>query len=64
MITTIIPTINALWIIFSNWFGDDEVIFQDYNASSHRAKGIIAFLHERQIKSMLWPAKSPDVNVA
>lgn len=43
-------------------FGDDEVIFQDDNASCHSAKSVKAFLQERQINSMTWPANSPDLN--
>lgn len=34
----------------------DEVIFQDHHASRHRAKSVKAFLQERQISSMTWPA--------
>ena len=42
-----------------NWFGDDEVIFQDDNASCQRAKEIKAFRVGRHIKSMiLWERKS------
>uniref|UniRef100_A0A672FDF1 Tc1-like transposase DDE domain-containing protein n=2 Tax=Salarias fasciatus TaxID=181472 RepID=A0A672FDF1_SALFA len=42
-------------------FGDNEIIFQDDNASCHRAKTVKAFLGERRIQSILWPAKSPDL---
>ncbi len=42
-------------------FGDDA-IFQDDNASCHRAKSVKAFLQERHINSMTWPANSPDLN--
>lgn len=42
-------------------FGDD-VIFQDDNASWHRAKIVKAFLQERHINSMTWPANSLDLN--
>lgn len=38
------------------------VIFQDDNASCHRAKTVKAFLGERLIQSMSWPANSPDLN--
>ena len=45
-----------------NRFGDDDVIFQDGNASCHRAKSVKAFLQEKRISSMTWPGNSPDVN--
>uniref|UniRef100_A0A3B5QWB7 Tc1-like transposase DDE domain-containing protein n=1 Tax=Xiphophorus maculatus TaxID=8083 RepID=A0A3B5QWB7_XIPMA len=51
----LIPSIEQM-------FGDDEVIFQDDNASCHRAKTVKAFLEERHIQSMSWPANSPDLN--
>uniref|UniRef100_A0A672IF62 Tc1-like transposase DDE domain-containing protein n=1 Tax=Salarias fasciatus TaxID=181472 RepID=A0A672IF62_SALFA len=43
-------------------FGDDGIIFQDDNASCHRAKTVKAFLGERRIQSMQMPAHSPDLN--
>ena len=46
--TFLIPSIE-------NRFGD-EVIFQDDDASCHRAKNVKAFLLERYINSMTWPA--------
>uniref|UniRef100_A0A3B5LXN8 Tc1-like transposase DDE domain-containing protein n=1 Tax=Xiphophorus couchianus TaxID=32473 RepID=A0A3B5LXN8_9TELE len=51
----LIPSIEQM-------FGDDEIIFQDDNASCHRAKTVKAFLEERHIQSMSWPANSPDLN--
>lgn len=43
-------------------FGNDEFVFQDDNASCHRAKKVKDFLQERSISSMTWPANSPDLN--
>ena len=45
---------NFLIPSIENWFGD-EVIFQDNNASYHRAKGTKAFFQEKYIKSIAWP---------
>uniref|UniRef100_A0A3B1KHJ0 Tc1-like transposase DDE domain-containing protein n=1 Tax=Astyanax mexicanus TaxID=7994 RepID=A0A3B1KHJ0_ASTMX len=42
--------------------GYNEIIFQDDNALCHRAKTVKAFLGERHIQSMSWPANSPDLN--
>ena len=46
-----------------NWFGDEEVIFQDDNLSCHRAKGIKDFHQERNRKSLARPMKSSDLNL-
>uniref|UniRef100_A0A672T8Q8 Tc1-like transposase DDE domain-containing protein n=1 Tax=Sinocyclocheilus grahami TaxID=75366 RepID=A0A672T8Q8_SINGR len=53
--TFLIPSIEKT-------FGDNDVIFQDDNASCHRAKSVEAFLQERDINSMTWPANNPDLN--
>ncbi|CAJ0921952.1 unnamed protein product [Ranitomeya imitator] len=53
--TFLIPSIERM-------FGDDEIIFQDDNASCHRAKTVKPFLEKRHIRSMSWPANSPDLN--
>ena len=37
---------NFLIMIIDNWFGDDEVIFQNDDATCQKAKGIRAFLWE------------------
>ena len=38
---------NFLILMIENWFGYDEVIFQDDNVSCLRTRGIKAFLPER-----------------
>ena len=58
--TIIISAINAhgyikildpfLISLIENWFSEDEVIFQDDNASCHKVKGIKAFHQEKRIK--------------
>jgi DDE superfamily endonuclease len=53
--TFLIPSIERM-------FGDDDIIFQDDNASCHRAKTVKTFLEERHIRSMSWPANSPYLN--
>lgn len=45
-----------------NAFGDEDIVFQDDNASCHRAKCVRDFLADRQIATMDWPANSPDLN--
>ena len=46
----------------NNWFSDDEVIFQDNNASYHRTTGVKASLLEKYIKSMVWTINSLNLN--
>ena len=62
----IASTINAydsfLIPLIEIWFGDDEVISQNDNASCHKAKGFKVFLRERYIKLIIRPVNSPDVN--
>uniref|UniRef100_A0A4W6EFN8 Tc1-like transposase DDE domain-containing protein n=1 Tax=Lates calcarifer TaxID=8187 RepID=A0A4W6EFN8_LATCA len=53
--TFLIPSIERA-------FGDDEIIFQNDNASCHRAKTVNTFLEKRHIRSMSWPTNSPDLN--
>ena len=49
---------NFLILSIENWFGNDEVIFQDGNAFCLKTNGIKAFLPEKKhIKSMVWPGK-------
>ena len=53
---------NFLIPSIENWFGDNEIIFLDDSASCHRAKEITVFLQDMLVKSMRWPANSPDLN--
>ena len=55
---------NFLTPSIEDLFGDYEVIFQNDNATCHRAKGIKDFLWERFIKSMTWPVDSQNLNPA
>lgn len=41
-------------------YGDEEIIFQDDNASCHGAKDIKSFLQERHINSMIWAANRAE----
>ncbi len=43
-------------------FSDNDVIFQDDNASCHRAKSMKAFLQESHINSIAWSPNSPYLN--
>ena len=52
---------NFLISLIENWFDDEEVLFQDDDASCQRTKAIKAFLQERHIKSMIWPVNCLDL---
>lgn len=41
---------------------ENGLTFQDDNASRHRAKSVKAYLQNMTIKTMHWPANSPDMN--
>ena len=45
---------NFLIPSIENWFSHDEVIFDNDKASGYCAKGMKAFIQERDIKSMTW----------
>lgn len=67
----ITPSRNAQ-VCFDFWgnfliertFGNDIMIFQDDDPSSHRAKTVKAFLEERHTRSILWLANSVALNQA
>ena len=42
---------------------NDDYIFQDDNASVHRAKIVKKFISDNEIKVITWPPKSPDINI-
>ena len=40
-----------------------DLIFQQDNASIHRCKVVNTYLEETNIEPLLWPSKSPDLNI-
>ena len=40
----------------------ENAVFQDDNASSHRARRVMDFLEDENVQHMDWPAMSPDLN--
>lgn len=43
-------------------FIDEETYFQDDNAPCHRSKKVKQFIDDNKIKTIDWPANSPDLN--
>ena len=54
---------NNSWPVIIRHFPDNDYIFQDDNAPVHRARTVQNFRTENELKSMNWPAQSPDLNV-
>lgn len=44
------------------WYGGEEVIFQQDNAPCHKAASVKSFLEDREISTMQWPPYSPDLS--
>ena len=53
---------KAMFLEKRKWLGGDKVIWQDDNASYHRAKRIKVFPQQNHIKWMKWPEKCLDLN--
>ena len=47
-----------------NWYGfeKDNIIFQQDNASCHKAKVVADWFQSTDLEVMKWPAQSPDLN--
>lgn len=41
----------------------NAVVFQQDNASSHKSKETMAWIHNQNLNLINWPAKSPDLNI-
>ena len=51
-------------LIEDNYGGDDDfVLFQQDNASCHKAKYTEEWFMEQPVTVLDWPAKSPDLNI-
>ncbi len=54
---------SQLWPVIVRHFPNENYIFQDDNASVHRARIIAEYKQRNDISGMLWPAQSPDANI-
>ena len=54
---------DNLWPVLVRHFPDGNYIFQDDNAPVHRSHSTREFIHRNGIKTMSWPAQSPDINI-
>lgn len=54
---------DNLWPVIVRHFPKEQYIFQDDNAPVHRARSTQDFIHNNGIRTMSWPAQSPDLNI-
>ena len=62
-----------LWPVIAQHFPENSCIFQDIqtnkdddeddNAPVHRAHSVIEYRLRNKIKTLTWPAQSPDLNI-
>jgi len=53
-----------LWPIVAKYFPPEDFIFhEDDNAPVHRARYTVEYKLRNKIKSLSWPAQSPDTNI-
>lgn len=54
---------DNLWPVVASHFPDNSYLFQDDNAPVHRAGRIGIYKVQNNIKTISWPAQSPDLNI-
>lgn len=54
---------DNLWPVVARHFPQNDYIFQDDNAPVHRARTVIEYKLKNKIKTLTWPAQSPDLNI-
>ena len=54
---------DNLWPMVARHFPQNNNIIQDNNAAIHRAQKVMEYRVKNKIKTLLWPAQSPDLNI-
>ena len=54
---------NSLWPVIARHFPQNNYIFQDNNAPVHGARTVAEYKLKNKIKTLTWPAQSPDLNI-
>jgi len=54
---------DNLWPVIVRHFPENNCIFQDDNAPVHRARSVMEYRLKNKIKTLTWPAQSPDLNI-
>ena len=52
-----------IWPVIVRHFPDDQYFFQDDNAPVHRSRVLQEYRATNNLKSISWPAQSPDLNI-
>jgi hypothetical protein len=59
---SLLPLIDEQDGLIENLLGDRNLIFQQDNAPIHTSKKTLIFLEQNGLKTLSWPANSPDLN--
>ena len=54
---------DNLWSVLAHHFPTGNYVFQDDNAPVQSARSTQDYLHRNSIRTMSWPAHSPDINI-
>lgn len=54
---------DNLWSVLAHHFPTGNCVFQDDNAPVHSARSTQDYLHKNAIRTISWPAHSPDINI-
>ena len=57
-----IHVLETIMLPFARRDFQANFVFQDDNATAHRARRVAAFLENENVECMEWPAVSPDMN--
>jgi len=54
---------NNLWPVTAKYFPSQDFILQDDNVPVDKAQSAVEYKLINKIKSLSWPAQSPDINI-
>lgn len=54
---------DNLWPVIARHFQNNSYLFQDDNAPVHRATRLAVYKVQNNVKTISWPAQSPDLNI-
>lgn len=60
---TLLPFLDEMKGLFENLVGERNFTFQQDNAPIDKAKKIMEFMQDNNLKTLQWPANSPDLNL-
>ena len=54
---------DNIWPVIARHFHENQNLFQDDNAPFHRSRVLQEYKAKNSLKSISWPAQSPDLNI-